>query len=220
VTRARPWAFEILVALLAVVAVSVAPGSAGAAAADPGPMTYRPPLTAPVVDPFRPPPEPWAAGNRGLEYGSTPGSAVGAIGPGLVVFAGPVAGALYVTVLHPDGLRSSYSYLAAVRVGVGDRVAAGQTVGVAATTFHLGVRDGDVYIDPAGLFGQRIEGGSVYLIPGGSPSAGPSRSRPPPALGAAADQPTRSGHRFAEEIAATSQVLGRAAQVAAGSRGR
>src|SRR5690349_10370437 len=74
--------------------------------------TYRPPVDAPVVDTFRLPDGPYGAGNRGLEYATSPGDPVRAIGDGLVVFAGPVAGNDAVTVLHPDGLRSSYSYLA------------------------------------------------------------------------------------------------------------
>ncbi|MEO6629777.1 MAG: M23 family metallopeptidase, partial [Aquihabitans sp.] len=118
----------------------------------------------------------WLSGNRGLEYAPVPGSGVRAIGPGVVVFAGPVAGALYVTILHPDGLRSSYSYLAAVQVTVGTRVLGGDIVGVAAAVFHLGVRQGDQYLDPASLFGQEISGGSVYLVPldGGAGRAGGS----------------------------------------------
>ena len=141
------------------------------------PHTYRPPLDAAVTDPFRPPAQPWLPGNRGLEYASLPGSGVRAIGSGVVVFAGPVAGALFVTILHPDGLRSSYSYLAAVRVAVGTRLLGGEVIGVAGSAFHLGVRQGDLYIDPASLFGQEIIGGSVYLVPldGGVAWPGPLR---------------------------------------------
>ena len=35
-------------------------------------VTYRPPVDAPVVDPFRPPAERWSAGNRGVEYATDP----------------------------------------------------------------------------------------------------------------------------------------------------
>lgn len=104
----------------------------------PGPPRYQPPVSAPISDEFRPPAEPWLAGNRGLEYDTTPGTAVTAIGPGLVVFAGSVADGLYVTVLHPDGIRSSYSFLAVISVSRGDRVRAGTVVGVAGDLFHLG----------------------------------------------------------------------------------
>ncbi len=131
----------------------------------PGPPRYQPPVSAPISDEFRPPAEPWLAGNRGLEYDTTPGTAVTAIGPGLVVFAGSVADGLYVTVLHPDGIRSSYSFLAVISVSRGDRVRAGTVVGVAGDLFHLGARQGGNYIDPAALFGTVVGSAEVYLVP-------------------------------------------------------
>lgn len=127
--------------------------------------SYRPPVTASVLDPYRPPPQPWMPGNRGIEYDTARGELVRAIGPGRVTFAGPVAGTLHVTVRHPDGLRSSYSNVGAVRVRVGHTVAAGHVVAVAAGPVHLGVREGDEYIDPASLWGDRVQGGRVALIP-------------------------------------------------------
>jgi murein DD-endopeptidase MepM/ murein hydrolase activator NlpD len=114
-----------------------------------------------VVDGFRLPDGPYGAGNRGLEYATAPGDQVRAIGDGLVVFAGPVAGNRAVTVLHPDGLRSSYSYLAEIVVGAGERVAQGTVIGLAGATFHLGVRAGGTYLDPAGLFAST----GVHLVP-------------------------------------------------------
>lgn len=50
-----------------------------AAGAPPATVTYRPPVDAPVVDAFRPPPENWNAGNRGIEYAARPGTSV--VGP-------------------------------------------------------------------------------------------------------------------------------------------
>jgi len=141
---------------------AAAPATAGAAG--PSAVTYRPPVDAPIVDPFRPPAENWNAGNRGIEYATTPGTLVGAAAAGEVVFAGPVADGLHVVVLHDDGLRTSYSFLALVAVHRGDKVTQGQTVGTTQERFHFGVRAGDdVYLDPAKLFG----GGppEVYLVP-------------------------------------------------------
>ena len=123
--------------------------------------TYRPPVDAPVVDGFRLPDGPYGAGNRGLQYATSPGDPVHAIGDGLVVFAGPVGGTRAVTVLHPDGLRSSYSFLAEVRVDVGQQVGRGTSVGLAGETFHLGVRAGGTYLDPAALFVTT----GVHLVP-------------------------------------------------------
>lgn len=151
--------------LVAVATIAAAVPSAAQSSGDDAGRRYQPPIDAPVVDPFRPPPEPWLAGNRGLEYETIAGSRVGAIGAGQVIFAGPVAGDLHVTIRHPDGLRSSYSFLAAIHVRVGQRLATGATVGVTGEMFHLGVRDHNTYIDPAGLWGRWVSGGLVMLVP-------------------------------------------------------
>ncbi len=135
-------------------------------------VLYRPPVDAPVVDAFRLPDGPYGAGNRGLEYTTVPGTPVRAIGDGLVVFAGVVAGNRAVTLLHPDGLRSSYSYLADVRVAVGTRVAIGQAVGTAGERLHLGVRSGGTYLDPAALFTAT----GVHLVPVGDHPSRAARS--------------------------------------------
>jgi hypothetical protein len=150
---------------------------ARARTANPSAVTYQPPVDAPVVDGFRPPPEPWLAGNRGLDYATSPGTSVRAVADGEVIFAGAVGGTLHVTVLHPDGLRSSYSFLAGVTVAVGQRVVGGQPLGIAGAVFHVGVRLGDdTYIDPAALFASGAP--EVHLEPGGDDHA------PATALGA------------------------------------
>ena len=167
----------LFVAWAVVAPVAGAASGAGAATAPdwpaPPPGTYRPPLAAPVVDPFRAPAQRWAAGNRGLEYGVAGGEPVHAVGAGRVTFAGPVAGRLAVTVLHPDGRRSSLTGLSVVLVGAGDRVAQGDLVGLAAPGLHLGMREGDRYVDPAALFTARPR--HARLVPVGvrSGSAGP-----------------------------------------------
>ena len=151
---------RLALVLATLVALCAAPPArAGAPAA----VTYRPPVDAPVVDPFRPADPNWNAGNRGLEYATTPGTAVAASAAGEVVFAGPVGDGLHVVVLHDDGLRTSYSFLQLVAVKRGQKVTQGQTVGTAQARFHFGVRAGDAYLDPALLFG----GGppQVHLVP-------------------------------------------------------
>jgi murein DD-endopeptidase MepM/ murein hydrolase activator NlpD len=146
----------VLATLVALCAAS--PARAGAPVA----VTYKPPVDAPVVDPFRPADPNWTSGNRGLEYATTPGTPVGAAAAGEVVFAGPVGDSLHVVVLHDDGLRTSYSFLQLVAVKRGERVAQGQTVGTTQERFHFGVRAGDAYLDPALLFGGPPQ---VYLVP-------------------------------------------------------
>ncbi|HET9444501.1 MAG TPA: alpha/beta fold hydrolase, partial [Acidimicrobiales bacterium] len=141
----------------AVFAVARPPvATARAAPADGGrrAVDYRPPVDAPIGDAFRPPPTPYGAGNRGVDYATVEGQPVWAAAPGQVVFAGPVGGSLHVTILHPDGLRSSYSFLRSVAVRRGDAVEQGQVVGTArGSGLHVGARAGDAYLDPLALFG-------------------------------------------------------------------
>jgi len=166
VARSRPAApaRSLLVALVGLLLVGHVVLVAGGAGADPAPPgTHRPPVDAAVVDPFRAPEAPWAPGNRGIEYGTSPGTTVTATADGTVVFAGMVAGALHVTVLHADGVRTTYSFLTEVAVVRGQRVAQGQPLGVTGAGFQLGARRGDAYFDPATLF----DGGPprVRLVP-------------------------------------------------------
>src|SRR5438270_3023377 len=146
-----------VVALLVAGAVRAAP-----AAADGG---YRPPVAAPVADPFRPPSQPYGPGNRGLDYATAPGTEVSAAADGEVVFAGQVGGTLHVVVLHPDGIRTSYSFLSSIRVQRGGTVRQGQVIGsTSAQPFHFGARAGDAYIDPAVLF-TSTGPPEVHLVP-------------------------------------------------------
>lgn len=151
-------ALACLVGAAVLTVVLVAP-----AAADDGPVGYLPPVDAPVVDPFRPPATPFGPGNRGLVYGTEPGTVVRAAAAGVVTFAGSVAGSRHVTVQHADGLRTSYSFLDAVVVVVGQRVAQGESVGTTVGRLHLGARSGDAYLDPASLFGAGLP--QVHLVP-------------------------------------------------------
>lgn len=128
-------------------------------------VVYQPPVDAPVIDPFRPPSTPYGPGNRGLEFATVPGTLVRAAADGEVVFAGPVAGSLHVTVAHADGIRTSYSFLAAIRVRRGDRLSRGDVVGVAASVLHVGARRGEMYIDPASLWSDRPGPPHVRLVP-------------------------------------------------------
>jgi murein DD-endopeptidase MepM/ murein hydrolase activator NlpD len=150
----------------------IALGAAGASVAF-ALATYRPPVDAPVVDPFRPPAARWAPGNRGIEYAPVPGTPVLAAADGAVVFAGMVGGSLHVVVEHPDGVRTSYAFLRTVLVRRGDRVARGRPLGTAGPTFHFGARVGDDYIDPARLFGE-AGAARVHLVPD------PDEPPPPP----------------------------------------
>jgi len=142
-------------------------GHVPAAAAPPPDVAYQPPVDAPVADPFRPPATRYGAGNRGLTYDLDEHSVVRAAADGTVVFAGDVAGTLHVTVLHADGIRTSYSFLSGTLVRRGEQVRRGDPVGQAGVGFHLGARDGDAYLDPASLFDAAVV--RVRLVPHAEP---------------------------------------------------
>lgn len=145
-----------------------------------GQVTYRPPVDAPVSDPFRPPPSRYGRGNRGVEYDTERGDAVVAAAAGLVTFAGQVGGRLHVTVLHPDGLRTTYGPLARIAPGVarGAAVRAGQRVGTAADLVLWTARLGTAYVDPAVLLAASGTA-RVRLVPDrprDRPRPGPART--------------------------------------------
>ena len=81
--------------------------------------------------------------------------------PGVVRFAGSVAGRRWVSVEHGADLTTTYGGVAPT-VRAGDRVATGAVLG-RATGRHLdwGARRRGVYIDPLGLLG----GWRVRLVP-------------------------------------------------------
>ena len=139
---------------------------AHSASAAPISVEYRPPTDAEIVDHFRPPPKPWMAGNRGIDYGTAAGSQVLAAADGRVIFAGQVGGTLHVTIEHADGLRTSYSFLESLTVTAGDRVRSGDVIAITGGPFHFGVRaPDDTYLDPEALLAGTLRP-QVRLIPG------------------------------------------------------
>jgi len=146
---------------LAVLLSLVAP--AASAAAEPRTVSYVPPMDAPVVDGFRPPASQFAAGNRGIDYAAEEGAPVHSAADGRVVFAGRIGSQFHVTVLHDDGIRTSYSFLRDVAVRRGERVTQGQLVGTAAGSVHFGARAGEAYLDPTDLFAGELP--NVRLVP-------------------------------------------------------
>jgi murein DD-endopeptidase MepM/ murein hydrolase activator NlpD len=144
-----------LVLLIVVALILANPRSAVA-----GPTCLMPPVAARVAVPFRAPACRWCPGQRGLEYANRPGVAARAAASGTVVFAGQVAGVVWVTVDHGGGLRTSYGPLRRVTVRRGATVASGAVLATAAGPLHFGVRIGGRYVDPAGLLGR-----PVHLVP-------------------------------------------------------
>lgn len=161
--RRRRAAWLLFVPTMALALAATMPPTAAAAAAHHKRPVFRPPVDAPVADPFRAPEDPYGPGNRGIEYNTDPGDLVRAAASGTVRFAGPVAGALHVTLDHGGGLLSSYSYLQRISVRTGIAIARGAVIGVAGERLHFGVRLHGDYTDPAALIGQRRV--RVRLVP-------------------------------------------------------
>ncbi|MCP3974843.1 MAG: M23 family metallopeptidase [bacterium] len=92
-------------------------------------------------------------GHWGIDYDVALGTPVGAAGAGTVTFVGSVAGMLAVTLDHGGGLKTSYSYLSSVDVGVGSRIASGDTIGRSGLhhtieALHFSTRLDGTYQDP------------------------------------------------------------------------
>ena len=160
----------LLVLLIIVVATVVlaapAAGAAPAVATAPAPAppsSYRPPVDAPVRDPYRAPIGPYGAGNRGIEYDTPPGTPVVASADGVVDFAGIVAGDQWVTLRHADGLRTTVGPMAMIEVTPAQAVRAGDVLGTAAGPLLFTVRRGDDYIDPATVLTTTVP--RVHLAP-------------------------------------------------------
>lgn len=172
--------------LLAVVAMVlwVMVLAASPVAAEPTASRWQWPTAPPheVLHRFEQPEHQYAAGHRGLDIAANDGlgTEVRAVEAGTVRFAGDVAGRGVVSVLHEDGLLSTYEPVAS-QVTAGEVVAAGDLLGQVAEgaggtshcpegpCLHLGARQGEHYLDPLLLLGAR---GPSVLLPWGG--AGPS----------------------------------------------
>lgn len=151
---------------------TVAVASSGSAGPAPSVGTYRLPLgsAADVARGFEPPPEPWAAGHRGVDLRAPLGAEVVSPVAGVVTYSGAVGGRHVVTVTDAAGRRSSVEPLTpSVRVGhlvaPGDRLGSLESGGshcAPIACLHWGVRVGTEYVDPLGLLPGA---GPVVLLP-------------------------------------------------------
>ncbi len=106
------------------------------------------PANLQVLDNFRAPSCLWCAGNRGIEYRTTPGSVVSATATGVATFVGIVAGTHYVVVRTSNMVLVTHGRLASVMVETGDMVVVGQVIGVAGESLYIGVRVEGKYTNP------------------------------------------------------------------------
>jgi hypothetical protein len=90
------------------------------------------------------------------------------------VFAGDVAGVLWVTLRHPDGVRTTYGPLATIAVVTGQPVTTGDVLGTTAGRLLLTARVGDNYVDPALLLSGADEDVHLVAEPTSLPSFPPA----------------------------------------------
>jgi murein DD-endopeptidase MepM/ murein hydrolase activator NlpD len=120
--------------------------------------SYRMPVDGVVIDPFRPPTNPYGPGNRGWELRVEPRSVVLAPADGVVRFAGQVGGTLTIVIEHDDGVRTTLSKLDTIDAYVkkGVSVTGGRQVGTAGGELYFGARCGSTYVDPSRLFDFQV----------------------------------------------------------------
>ena len=145
---------------------------AAPAIANPSALPFIPPVDGVISRHFDPPQTRYGAGHRGIDYAVAPGTRVRAAGPGVVSFAGPVAGHHAVTVDHGSGLESTYSVLSEVEVRKGDSVDEGRFIGSTlgahpngAGGLHFGVKVDGAYVDPVAYLGPVDVAGAIHLAP-------------------------------------------------------
>ena len=124
-----------------------------------------PPIDGPVVTGFEP--SSGFSGHWGVDIAAPIGSDVIAPGPGVVTFAGRVAGMKSVTIRMEDGLRVSVSHLSSIRVAAGQRVNGGTVLGASGLAhgepaLHVSTRIGDTYVDPITYL--RCRSGTIRLL--------------------------------------------------------
>jgi murein DD-endopeptidase MepM/ murein hydrolase activator NlpD len=158
---------SVLVVVLSLAALVTAAPAASASG------SWSWPVTGPVIRGYDPPDSPYGSGHRGIDVAASVGTAVVAAESGVVSFAGPVGGRLFVSVDHGSGVVSSYSYLSLVDVHKGDLVARGGTlgrsglghVGVTPAHLHFGVRVDGAYADPMAFLGPPSVVSLIRLAP-------------------------------------------------------
>jgi murein DD-endopeptidase MepM/ murein hydrolase activator NlpD len=138
------------------------PGSVAALASgtaspnDPAYHSYSWPVVGRILNGFHLSGSPYGRGHRGIDIAAPVGTDVRASAPGVVAFAGSVAGSLWVSIDHLDGVRTSYGYLSSIAVAEGDPVTRGRVIAASGAGhpgspiphLHFGARYGGVYIDP------------------------------------------------------------------------
>ncbi|TFB96251.1 M23 family metallopeptidase [Cryobacterium adonitolivorans] len=126
-----------------------------------------------MVRPFEAPASRYAAGHRGIDLLAGEGHPVRSPADGVVTFVGRVVDRPVLSIQHGEDLVSSFEPVTAT-VSEGDRVLAGQIVGVVATgshctarCVHFGVRRHGQYISPMLFLGGLARAVLLPLPPTG-----------------------------------------------------
>ncbi len=155
------------------VAARLGPGRQAVRQSPASPGAYAWPVPGHVIRGFDEPQGPFAPGHRGIDITAEPGTPVRAAHEGVVAFAGPVGGDLYVSVDHPDGIRTTYSWLSTISVSRGEGVRRQGVLGATGSGhpgqepphLHFGARNGTSYIDPLTLLERQSLVGLIRLAP-------------------------------------------------------
>lgn len=160
---------RLLIPFLALLLLAVDPSmsfSGGAAA-------WAWPVVGPVIRAFDPPDSPYGSGHRGIDIAAPLGTPVRAPAPGVVSFAGKVAGHLFVSVDHGGGMVSTSSWVSVLLVRKGDSVAEGTVLalsgsghaGVEPAHLHFGVKRDGEYLDPLSVLAAPDVSAFIRLAP-------------------------------------------------------
>ncbi len=117
-----------------------------------------------ILADFSPPTEAYGSGHRGIDPVAAPGQPVRTPAPGVITFAGSVAGKPVVVISHRDGTRTTLEPVTAT-IARNAAVAQGAQIGVVAPSqwshcsthcVHWGLRIEDDYLDPWRLVAPRV----------------------------------------------------------------
>lgn len=137
---------------------------------------YGWPIRGRVLRGFEPAASPYGPGHRGIDIEAEAGTPVRSAERGVVAYAGTIGGERFISILHPDGIRTTYSWLSRLEAREGDVVVRGEVIGRSGSGhpgskiphLHLGARWGEVYLDPLTLLEPVSLVGIVRLAPLGA----------------------------------------------------
>ena len=124
-------------------------------------IAHTKPVPGDAIRAFDPPEKRWQKGHRGVDLAAEPGARILASADGTVHFAGSIGGVTSVSILHADGIRTTYQPVQ-TELKKGERVSKGQVIAVLVTHpkhpepgLHWGALRGQDYLNPLDLLRRR-----------------------------------------------------------------